>query len=107
EPEVRRSAPRRREGEPRRQQGPQEMRAPALLFAAALIASLLLSSACGSQTQRPAAGCVGPARPHAAARAGAGIPAFTHPTRYPIAHASGDGYSPVGRAVRLAHLNPQ
>ena len=81
------------------------MRAPALLFAAALIASLLLSSACGSQPPGPAAGCIGPARPDAAAWAGAGIPAFTHPTRYPIAHAAGDGYSPVGRAVALGDLN--
>jgi hypothetical protein len=66
---------------------------------------MLAASACGSLPQRPAAGCVGPPRPHAAARAGAGIPAFTHPTRYPIAHASGDGYSPVGRAVALGDLN--
>jgi FG-GAP-like repeat/PASTA domain/FG-GAP repeat len=66
---------------------------------------MLAASACGSQPQRPAAGCAGSTRRHAVARTVAGVPAFTHPTRYPIVQSSGDPYYPVGRAVAIGDLN--
>lgn len=66
---------------------------------------LLAASACGSQPQRPAVGCAGPAHPHAAAGNVAGVPAFAHPTSYRITHSSGGPRSPTGRAVAMGDLN--